>query len=162
MAVVAVMKLAVAASVGLLLLGARPAAADFRSYAIVQNDATLLIQNKLVRLYGIYVPEAGQFCQTNPRPAYCGNRAASALNFKIQGFVTCREMGAYDDGSISAICWAGRSSFDDGTDLGAYLIRNGLAVAGPDAPFEYRTLERIAEANNLGVWGFQADSFGFR
>ena len=49
-----------------------------------------------------------------------------------------------------------------GIDLGAYLIENGLALAGENAPFEYRSLERIAEANGRGVWGFQADQFRFR
>jgi endonuclease YncB( thermonuclease family) len=145
-----------------LLLSARPGAAEFRSYAVVQDDASLVIQNRVVRLFGIYIPQPEQFCDTHLRPAFCGNRAATALNFKIQGFVTCQEMGTYDDGSISAICWTKRSSFSEGTDLGAYLIRQGLALAGPDAPFEYQALQRIAEANGLGVWGFQADQFRFR
>ena len=143
-------------------LGSSGAMADFRSYAVVQEDASLLIQNKRVHLYGIYIPQRGQFCSFNLNPAYCGTRAAAALNFKIQGFVTCREMGVYSDGSISAICWNKRSSFDEGEDLSAYLISNGLALAGPDAPFEYRALERIAQETNQGVWGFQADSFGLR
>jgi endonuclease YncB( thermonuclease family) len=146
----------------LLSCGTGSAVADFRSYAVVQEDASLLIQNKVVRLYGIYIPQNGQFCTVNPRPPFCGTRAAAALEFKIQGFVTCQEMGVYDDGSISAVCWTKRSSFNEGTDLGAYLISNGLALAGPDAPFEYRALERIAQTTNQGVWGFQADSFGFR
>ena len=145
----------------LLGLAAGTAAAEFRSYAVVQEDASLLIQNKLVRLYGIYIPQKGQFCNVNPRPPFCGTRAAAALDFKIQGFVTCQEMGTYSDGSISAVCWTKRSSFNEGEDLGAYLISQGLALAGPDAPFEYQALERIAENNNIGVWGFQADQFGF-
>ncbi|MBK8175507.1 MAG: thermonuclease family protein [Rhodospirillales bacterium] len=142
-----------------LLAFTHPAGADFRSYAVVQDDASLLIRNTIVRLYGIYIPDPSLYCGRNLRPSFCGNRAAVALNFKIQGFVTCREMGSYNDGSISAVCWAGRSNFDDGVDLGAYLVREGLALAGPDAPFEYRALERIAQANGLGIWGFQVDSF---
>lgn len=142
-----------------LLVWATPSAADFRSYAIVQDDGSLLIQNKVVRLFGIYNPDDRRFCDGTFNPVFCGNRVAAALNFKIRGFVTCREMGTYDDGSISAICWAGRTSFDPGEDLGAYLIRQGLALAGADAPFEYRALERIAERNGVGVWGFQADRF---
>jgi endonuclease YncB( thermonuclease family) len=134
-------------------------AQEFRSYASVQDDGTMLVQGRLVRLYGIYIPQRGQFCDRAIRPTRCGTRAAVALQFKIQGFVTCREMGVYDDGSVSAICWTRRSSFREGEDLGAYLITQGLALAGPDAPFEYRALERIAEANGVGVWGFQADSF---
>ena len=88
--------------------------------------------------------------------------ATSLCDFKIQGFVTCQEMGTYDDGSISAVCWTRRSGASGSVDLGAYLIREGLALAGPDAPFEYQALERIAQTNGLGVWGFQADQFRFR
>ena len=149
--------------VGAAVLAAAPLRAqEFRSYAVVQDDASLVIQSKVVRLYGIYLPQQGRFCDPSQRPTFCGNRAAVALDFLIQGFVTCRQMGAYDDGSISAICWSKRGNFNEGIDLGAYLIENGLALAGENAPFEYRALERIAEANGRGVWGFQADQFRFR
>lgn len=146
----------------LLTALARPAAADFRSYAVVQDDGSMIIQNRRVYLHGIYIPQYGKYCDPVIRPTFCGNRAAVALDFKIQGFVTCREVGVYQDGSISAFCWTGRSNFDPGEDLGAYLITQGLALAGPDAPFEYRALERIAEANGVGVWGFQVDQFRVR
>ena len=91
----------------LLGLAAGTAAAEFRSYAVVQEDASLLIQNKLVRLYGIYIPQQGQFCNVNPRPPFCGTRAAAALDFKIQGFVTCQEMGTYT--TAASVPSAGRS-----------------------------------------------------
>jgi endonuclease YncB( thermonuclease family) len=155
------MRLLVLAVVGVFLWGT-PSVAEFRSYAVVQEDASLIIQNRVVRLFGIYIPEDRQFCDPTFRPRYCGNRAAAALNSKIQGFITCEEMGTYDDGSISAICWTRRSASSEGTDLGAYLIRQGLALAGPEAPFEYQALERIAENNGRGVWGFQVDQFRFR
>jgi endonuclease YncB( thermonuclease family) len=134
-----------------LLLCARPSAAEFTSYAIVRNDGSLLIRNNVVRLFGVYIPDPGQFCDARLRPVFCGNRAASALNLRNLGFVTCEEMGVYDDGSISAICWK------RGADLGAYLISQGLALAGPDAPFEYQALERIAESNGRGIWAFRVD-----
>lgn len=133
------------------------AGATFRSYAVVRDDATLLIQGRVVRLWGIYIPDSSQFCDTAFRPPNCGTRAATALEFKIQGFVTCQEVAKYSDGSIGAVCWNRRSKFRQGEDLGAYLIRQGLALAGPDAPFEYQALEKIAAANGAGVWGFQVD-----
>jgi endonuclease YncB( thermonuclease family) len=122
-----------------LLLCARPSAAEFSSYVIIRDDASLLIRNNVVRLFGVYIPRV--------------NQAAAALNFAIHGFVTCQEMDTYDDGSIGAYCWT------RATDLGAYLIRNGLALAGPDAPFDYHAMERIARSNGLGIWGFQVDQF---
>jgi hypothetical protein len=42
-----------------LLLCARPSAAEFSSYAIVHDDASLVIQNKVVRLFGVYIPDPG-------------------------------------------------------------------------------------------------------
>jgi hypothetical protein len=121
-----------------LLLCARPTAAEFTSYAFVRGDGSLLIRNKVVWLHGVYFPTY---------------RAAGTLDL-IRGFVTCQEVGVYDDGSISAICW------NRGGDIGANLIRNGQALAGPDAPFEYHAMQRIAESNGLGVWGF--NTWGFQ
>ncbi len=139
------------------------ATADLVSYAIVQQDGTLKVRGKTIRLYGILVPENERQCLTNVRPARCfQNRAAKALALKIQGFVRCREVAFSRDGSIDAFCAVDASPFDKGVDLGAYLIREGLAVALPDAPFEYHALERIARVNGRGVWGFQVDSIGPR
>ena len=66
------------------------------------------------------------------------------------------------DGSIAAFCTVNHSRFDDGDDLGAYLIGEGLALALPNAPFAYHAQEEIARANGRGVWGFQVDSIGRR
>jgi hypothetical protein len=66
------------------------------------------------------------------------------------------------DGSLSAICYVDRTSFDPGEDLAAYLIQRGWALALPNAPFEYHALEKIASTRELGVWGFPVDSFSDR
>ena len=136
-----------------LLLCARPSAAEFSSYAIVHDDASLVIQNKVVRLFGVYIPDPGRFCDTQLRPAFCGNRAATALNFTIQGFVTCQEMGiTYDDGSISAICWTSarrdRSGrLPDSPGSGSRRPRRALRVPGSGA---HRADQR---ARRLGLPG---------
>lgn len=141
-----------------LACGAGPAVAvEFTSYALVRDDGALLIQGRVVRLYGIYIPRTGFTCRTLFSPVQCGTRAALALEFKTGNhFVTCREVALLSDGSVSAVCWV------EYEDLGAYLIRQGWAVAAPGAPFEYTVLERIAERRGVGVWGFQVDSFRFR
>lgn len=133
-------------------------AAEFTSYAIVRDDASLVVRGRLVRLFGLYIPDDERICKFFVRPASCGARAAVALDFRITGFITCREVVEHQDGSIDAICYADRSRFDEGTDLGAYLIRKGLALALPDAPFEYHALEKIARAGRRGVWGFPVDT----
>ena len=97
-------------------------------------------------------------CDAGFRPVRCGTRAALALERKLSGFVHCVETVVEGFGRLAAVCYVGRSRFDEGEDLGAFLIRQGLAVAAPDAPFEYVVQERIARANRRGLWGFQVDS----
>lgn len=151
-------RLAALCLIGALGLGSLPAAAEeFTSYAIVREDGSMAIAGRVVRLYGIYIPDTGTSCRTFVSPVECGSRAALALEFKTgTHFVTCREVAALSDGSVSAVCWT------DEEDLGAYLIRQGWALARPEAPFEYAALERIAERQGIGVWGFQVDRFKFR
>ena len=129
--------------------------ADLHSYALVNDDATLQVRGRTVHLY---VPDTGYNCQTFIRPVQCGQRAALALKFKIQGFVHCEEQSRNEDRSINAICRVGVSSFSDGEDLAAYLLRQGWAVARPDAPFEYHVLERIARRQGVGIWGIPVDN----
>ena len=82
-----------------------------------------------------------------------------ALASKIQGFVRCIPQTRHRDRSISAFCYVdGSGMLDPPVDLGGYLIREGWAVALPEAPFAYHTYQEIAKVNRRGVWGFQADS----
>jgi endonuclease YncB( thermonuclease family) len=140
--------------------GGRAASApSIRSYAIVRDDVTLRVQGKTIRLFGIYIPPTGRGCTTVLQPPRCGSRAKRALELKIQGFVECLPQQRYADGSIGAICYVDEGSIlDPPVDLGAWLIEQGFAVAGPDAPFEYGVLEKIARTNGRGVWGFQVDN----
>lgn len=125
---------------------------ELTSYALVRDDATLEVAGRHLRLYGIYIPHTERFCESRIRPARCGSRAARALRFKVQGFVSCQLGGKYSDGSIAAYCQA------DEEDLGAYLIERGWAVALPTAPFAYHVSERIARHRGFGVWGFRVDN----
>ncbi len=134
-------------------------AREISSYAFVNEDGTLRIKRKTIHLYGIHIPETGQHCRTNIRPVVCGSRASLALEFKIQSFVRCEIMEENDDGSLVGWCRVNASKFDEGTDLSAYLLERGWAVALPDAPVEYQALEKIAYRRGIGVWGFTIDSF---
>ena len=137
---------------------ALPAGADVGRRAIVQDDGTLRIGGKTVHLYGIYIPTLNYTCRTFIRPAQCAPRAVLQLDFKINGFVYCKRVYRNADGSETAICRTGR----DREDLAAYLLYQGWAIARPGAPTEYVTLERFAQSNHRGFWGFQADSITFR
>lgn len=133
-------------------------AAEIRSYAIVRDDATLVVRSQVIRLHGIFIPQTNRVCGFDQRPVQCGERAARALRSRIQGFVTCAPVQRLRDRSLSAYCFADPGSATrDPIDLGAHLISQGLAVAGRNAPFEYRTLERIAERRGIGIWGTFVD-----
>ena len=133
-------------------------ASEIVSYAIVQDDGSLRVRGKTIRLFGVYMPSTARGCRSDFSPPLCGNRSVRALKTKIRGFVRCYPRVQLSDGSLSAVCYVdAASSTEPPIDLGAWLIEQGLGVAGPGAPFEYRTLERIAEVNRRGVWGFQVD-----
>lgn len=142
----------------LLAVPVSAAPASIESYAIVRDDASLIMRGREIRLFGVFFPQDGRVCEGRIRPVQCGTRAAQALRLKIQGFIECRPQARLSDGSLAAICYAdGNSMLDPKIDLGAWLIQEGLAVAGPNAPFAYHTYERIARANERGLWGFQVD-----
>lgn len=144
-------------ALGALLVPERGVAREFSSYASVAEDGSLQVGTRTVHLYGIYLPPTGYTCRTFFSPPVCGSRATLALDFKIQGFVHCEEKSRNRDRSINAVCYVKRSNFSQGEDLGAYLIRQGWALALPDAPFEYHALEKIARQQSAGVWGFTVD-----
>ena len=134
------------------------AAADVVGSAVVLDDGSLRIRNTIVRLYGIYIPATGRSCAFFLRPVPCADRAALALETRIQGFVHCSAVSRNLDGSVNAICFIRRKFYTLGEDLAAYLLSRGFALALPGAPFEYLALERIAQTRQLGIWGFQVDT----
>ncbi len=137
----------------LLALSAADVRADeISSYAFVQDDGSLRVSGYTIRLYGIYIPPTAQSCRMFERPITCAPQAALALDFKIGAdFVHCVPQTHNEDGSITAVCRVGD------TDLGAYLLSRGWALALPDAPFDYAALEKIARHRGLGVWGLPVE-----
>jgi len=148
---------------GIALAPDADAAGVIESYAIVQDDATLRVRDQTIRLYGVHVADLRPFCDSTFRPTRCQTRAAVALASRIQGFVRCVPQVKYEDRSIGAFCSIrGTGTPSRQIDLGAWLIGQGWAVALPEAPFAYHTLEEVAKVNGRGVWGFQADQIIIR
>jgi endonuclease YncB( thermonuclease family) len=134
------------------------AASVIQSYAIVNDDATLRVRGKTIRLFGVAIVDRRPYCGRTYRPARCQSRAAVALASRIQGFVRCVPQVEYRDRSIGAYCSVrGTGTPSRQIDLGGYLLEHGWAVATPQAPFAYQTLQEIATVNGRGVWGFQVD-----
>jgi endonuclease YncB( thermonuclease family) len=127
------------------------------SYVFINDDGSLRIEKKNVYLYGIHIPKTSKNCRTNQQPAVCGERAVLALEFKIKSFVRCEIISENPNGSLTGKCFANYSNFDEGEDLSAYLLERGWAVALPDAPIEYSSLEKIARSRGMGVWGIAID-----
>ena len=144
---------------GLLLAAGAQASLPYEisSYVRVNDDSSLRIKNKTVHLHGIHIPATNRSCRTTSIPPVCGSRAAVALDFKIDGFVRCELLQRNPDGSYMGHCRVNVSSFDEGDDLSAYLLERGWAVALPNAPIEYQTLEKIARSRGIGVWGIPVD-----
>lgn len=122
------------------------------SFAVVNDDASLTVRGKRVLLHGLYVPRTEESC-INSVSTDCRTRAGAALRGKLRGFVDCQIHYARSRDVLVGQCFMGRSTFDEGTDLGAWLISEGWALASQDAPFEYQALERLASHQGKGIWG---------
>jgi len=148
--------LMMAASLGLLSMPLT--AREISSHARINEDGTLRINGQTIHLDGIHIPDTGRTCKTYRLPPVCGSRASIALEFKIDGFVRCEILSRNPDRSLVGRCRVNAGAFDDGEDLSAYLLERGWAVALPDASVEYQTLEKIARARGVGVWGIPVDN----
>jgi endonuclease YncB( thermonuclease family) len=142
----------VLAAIGLALVSA-PAGADLSSWARVLDDGSLSVGGTHVRLQGVSIPPTDRLCNQPDMPATCAPRAVLQLVRKVGAeFVRCQDLGR-DAGNAML----GRCSVL-GEDLGGWMILNGWAMAGQEAPFEYVQWERLAERRGLGIWGRPVDN----
>ena len=123
--------------------------------AIVNDDASLSINGKLVRLYGITIPKLGIVCldERASRRTCSDFNVARKLDREINGFVHCEIVATAYDGVPEGLCSTeGRDRFAPRQDIGAMLVNKGLAVARRDAPPEYDAYQQIAKARGAGIW----------
>ena len=106
-----------------------------------------------VRLQGIDAPEAAQACRQASGQRYrCGDRATQALGARIgTGTVTCTIEGRDRYNRALSTCYTA-----DGTDLNAWLVRQGYALAYRRYSTKYVPEEDQARAVRAGIW---ADEF---
>lgn len=134
----------------LVLLTACPtlAQADFAGQASVIDGDTLEIHGRRVRLHGIDAPEAAQLCQNRDGKDYrCGQQAALALADLIDRRpVACEQRDIDRYGRIVAVCTVA------GTDVGAWLMAQGLALAYRKYSTAYVEQEAAARAARIGIW----------
>lgn len=113
---------------------------------VIDGD-TLAIKGKRVRLHGIDAPESDQTCIDGDQRWPCGRRSTQALRDRVAGD-TVRCVGDDEDryGRLIAVCYA------DGTNLNAWMVEQGWAVAYRRYSKEFVGEERRAESSGAGVW----------
>ncbi len=132
-----------------LLLSLAPAAARdaITGLASVRDGDTVEIHGRAIRLFGIDAPEGRQVCRRGDRDWRCGQAAAQALaDHLARRPLTCqpRDTDRYD--RPVAVCRVA------GEDIGAWLVREGWALAYRRYSTDYVADERAAKAAGRGVW----------
>lgn len=115
--------------------------------ANVLDGDTIEIAGQRIRLWGIDAFEAAQECNSDRGRVACGAQATHELTELVAGReVICvyRDTDAYQ--RIVALCRVGT------TDLGAHLVRRGLALAFTRYAQDYVPDQEIARAERAGAW----------
>jgi endonuclease YncB( thermonuclease family) len=133
-----------------LLLLSRSAGAGrdtIAGVATVRDGDTVEIHGQRIRLYGIDAPEGRQVCRRDGRDWRCGQAAAHALADHIgRRPLTCRPRYTDRYERPVAVCRVA------GEDVGAWLVREGWALAYRRYGTDYVADEAAAKAARRGVW----------
>jgi endonuclease YncB( thermonuclease family) len=114
---------------------------------VIDGD-TIVISEMHIRLQGIDAPESEQTCLDAKGSGWaCGKAAASALREHIRGReLTCQRKALDKYKRVVAVCM-----LPDGSDLNAWLVQQGWAVAfGFAGP--YAAEESKAKDARRGIW----------
>ncbi len=110
---------------------------------VVDGD-TVRLNGQRVRILGIDAPEIKQTCSTKEGLDWaCGQRAKQILvSLLANKTLRCQssERDIYD--RLLARCFVGD------VDIGAFMVRQGLAVSY----YDYRREESLASEERLGLW----------
>lgn len=132
-----------------LVAACAPAPPTVMGRASVIDGDTLEIHGQRIRLWGVDAPEARQPCNDAGGVAYaCGRLAANRLDQRLQNrTVSCFERDTDRYGRMVARCET------DGEDVGAWLVRQGLAVRyARYSGAAYLVEEVAARRDKAGVW----------
>jgi endonuclease YncB( thermonuclease family) len=124
-----------------------PSAQPLSGIARVMDGDTIEIRGAHIRLNGIDAPESKQTCEANGQTYACGQRATEGLIVFLGARpVQCSEKGRDRYQRIIATCQV------DSTDVGAWMVENGWAVAYRKYSLEYVSAEDRARSAKLGIW----------
>lgn len=122
-------------------------ATEIAGRARAVDGDTLDVAGQKVRLFGVDAPELDQSCARGGRRWACGQAAKAALEGLLgRKRVVCTVQDTDRYGRNVAVCLAG------GDDVGAALVRQGLAIAYRRYSGRYVNAEAAARAEGLGLW----------
>jgi len=108
----------------------------------VTDGDTLRLGGVVYRLWGIDAPEKQQVCQDGWQ---AGKEAASFLQRLVRNGFDCEPKTLDRYGRTVALCRVGQE------DIGAIMVREGLAWAFERYSRDYVTQQALAKADGLGV-----------
>lgn len=139
-----------------LLFGSTAYAAEGRFFGVVRviDGDTFDVGTTRVRLYGIDAVETNQTCRTEQGVEWaCGQWVNETVRASVQGeTATCTALGTDRYGRVLATCSVA------GSDLGATLVSEGLAMAYRKYSSDYIALEEISAAKERGLWAMDVQS----
>ena len=136
------------ALLAVLLWGVSPAAADVYGVAAVTQGDSLTVGSRRVRLYGIDAPPVTMKCSIEGTIWDCGRQSRDQLAHLVEGQrLRCAEEGRDRWGRVLATCYLPSSQ-----DLGAEMVREGLAIAFTEVSDRYAGVEERARRDHRGIW----------
>lgn len=127
----------------------QPVSAPFTGAAQAAGGTTLAVAGRSVRLFGVRVADPRDQCGLGPGDKRsCAEVARDALAQRLHRspWVSCH-MPAGQVGNPAAVCVDASS-----TDLGGFLVAEGLALADTSQSYEYFGAEGVARSYRRGLW----------
>jgi endonuclease YncB( thermonuclease family) len=125
---------------------------EVRGHAAVIDGDTLHVAGQRIRLDGLDAPEARQVCERGGADWACGAEATRALRAFLEWrSVRCAGSEVDRYGRLIARCWAGEE------EIGAWLVRQGHAVAYRRFSWRYVPQELLARWEGRGIWAGHFD-----
>jgi len=151
------------AALCLLVIGTTATVADDLPWSLggrvvvtaVSDGDTIRSGQLRIRLHGIDAPERQQHCTTPEGARWaCGNAARDALKTLVASVAAldCQITDVDRYGRLIMRCFAGE------VDVGARLVRTGMALAYRRYADDYIANEEAARAARLGLWAGQFDA----
>jgi endonuclease YncB( thermonuclease family) len=143
------MRLCAIVAAVMLAVTSTAAADDLTGQVSIVDGDTLEIHGTRIRLWGVDAPESSQLCRGEDSLQYrCGAQAANDLyDYIAKRPVDCLPISLDRYGRTVATCSVG------GSDIGDWLVRNGLALDWPEySEGKYGPAQHDAEQAGRGIW----------